>query len=67
MIIVLNVIKEHPDVELLGKDLEKSHRNGRSKFKMQGINLALVCGQWMEESCIKIEQVQNQNYYMDKW
>ena len=35
---------------------------------MQGINLALLIGvQLMEELCIKIVPVQNQNYFMDKW
>ena len=35
---------------------------------MQGINLALLIGvQLMEELCIKIAPVQNQNYFMDKW
>ena len=36
--------------------------------KMQGINLVLImCGQFMEESYIKIVPVQNQNYFRDKW
>ena len=112
--IVLSVIKEHLDIELSVKNLDRSHiigkRNSKSKrrpiivkfigynnrreifnnkkrikgtgvsitesltaermrqLKLQGINLALkMCGQLMEESCIKIAPAQNQNYFMDKW
>ena len=113
--IVLNVIKEHLDMELLVKDLDRSHIIGKSNYKskcrliivkftsyndrresfnnkktikrykcfhyqepncwknmtvkkMQGINLVLImCGQFMEESYIKIVPVQNQNYFRDKW
>ena len=38
------------------------------KLRNARISLALIMrGQSIEESCIKIAPVQNQNYFMDKW